>query len=63
MKEITKLKFENYRTEGKKTHAKINFAKTGEERTDLFRKQLELFIKSIHQVSNVLKIARIRSNH
>jgi len=54
-KEINTLDFENYRTEGKKTYAKINFAKTGDERVDLFRKQLELFVKSINQVSNVIK--------
>ena len=54
-KEITTLDFENYRTEGKKTHTKINFAKNGDKRVDLFRKQLELFVKSINQVSNVVK--------
>jgi len=63
-KEINTLDFENYRTEGKKTHAKINFAKTGDERVDLFRKQLELFVKTINQVSNVIKNkARIRCSH
>ena len=53
--EIDSLDYENYRTEGKKTYFKINVSKTGDQRADLFRKQLELFIKCINQVSNIVK--------
>jgi IS5 family transposase len=54
-KEINTLEFENYLKEGKKTYAKINFAKTEDKRVDLFLKQFGLFVKSINQVSNVIK--------
>jgi len=53
--EIDSLDYENYRTEGKKTYFKINVSKTSDQRADLFRKQLELFIKCINQVSNIVK--------
>jgi len=54
-KEIGILGYENYRKEGKKTYFKINVAKSKEERTPLFVEQLELFIKCINQVSNIIK--------
>jgi len=54
-KEISTLGYENYRTEGKKTYFKINVTKTEEYRKDLFRGQLELFMKCINQVSNIVK--------
>ena len=54
-KEIGSLDYEDYRTEGKKTYFKINVLKTGDQRVDLFGKQLELFIKCIIQVSNIIK--------
>jgi IS5 family transposase len=54
-KELGSLDYQDYRTEGKKTYFKINMAKTGDQRMDLFRKQLELFMKSINQVSNIIK--------
>jgi len=54
--EIESLDYEDYVTEGKKTHFKINQPKnSGDKRADLFRKQLELFVKCINQVSNVVK--------
>ena len=53
--EIETLDYENYRTEGKKTYFKINVAKTGDQRVDLFRTQLKLFIQCINQVSNIVK--------
>ena len=53
--EIGTLGYENYTKEGKKRFAKINFAKSEDERADLFLKQLELFIKCINQVSNIVK--------
>ena len=61
--EIKTLCYEDYRTEGKKTFLKINLAKTGDARADLFRKQLVLFVKCINQVSNIVKKARIRYKH
>jgi len=55
-KEIENLSYEDYVTEGKKTHFKINQPKnSGDKRADLFRKQLELFVKCINQVSNIVK--------
>jgi IS5 family transposase len=53
--EIQNLAFEEYEKEGKKRHAKINFAKSADGRTVLFKEQLELFVKSISQVSNIVK--------
>jgi IS5 family transposase len=53
--EIEGFEFENYRREGKKTYFKINVTKCGDARADLFCKQLELFIKCINQVSNIIK--------
>jgi IS5 family transposase len=53
--EIDTLEYENYRTEGKKTHFKINVAKKEDERVELFRKQLGLFVGCINQVSNIVK--------
>jgi len=53
--EIGALDYQDYRTEGKKTYFKINVAKSGDQRIDLFRKQLELFVKCINQVSNIVK--------
>jgi len=53
--EIETLEYENYRTEGKRTYFKINVTKSGDVRVDLFRKQLELFVSCINQVSNIIK--------
>jgi len=53
--EIGLLDYQSYRKEGKKTYFKINVTKTGDQRVDLFRKQLVLFVKCINQVSNIIK--------
>ena len=53
--EIGALGYENYRAEGKKTYFKINVVKSGDQRAALFLKQLELFVKCINQVSNIVK--------
>jgi len=53
--EINTLDYEDYRKEGKKTYFKIAVYKTGDQRADLFCKQLKLFIQCINQVSNIVK--------
>lgn len=53
-KEIEGLNYRDYSVQAKKTYFKINNTK-GEERKDLFLKQFTLFIKTINQVSNVVK--------
>jgi IS5 family transposase len=53
--EIGTLGYKDYKRDGKKTYFKINVAKTKEERTPLFVKQLELFMTCINQVSNAIK--------
>jgi len=53
-KEISAFEYENYRIEGKKTYFKINVSKAGDERVDLFKRQLQLFTKCIDQVSTVI---------
>ncbi len=52
--EVDGLKYRDYTKQGKKTHFKINNTK-GDKRKDLFSNQLVLFVKTINQVSNVLK--------
>jgi len=52
--EVNGLKYQDYARQGKKTYFKINNTK-GDKRKDLFDKQLVLFIKTINQVSNVIK--------
>ncbi|MDD3945877.1 MAG: ISNCY family transposase [Bacteroidales bacterium] len=49
------LSYLDYSKEGKKTYFKINVTKGGDKRKDLFYKQLGLYIKTINQVSNVIK--------
>jgi IS5 family transposase len=49
------LSYLDYSKEGKKTYFKINVTKGADKRKDLFYKQLGLFIKTINQVSNVIK--------
>jgi len=44
----------DYSKQGKKTYFKINNTK-GDKRKDLFGNQLTLFVKTINQVSNVIK--------
>ena len=52
--EVDGLSYLDYSKEGKKTYFKINNTK-GDKRKDLFYKQLGLYIKTINQVSNVIK--------
>jgi IS5 family transposase len=53
--EITRLTYEDYLTEGKKTFFKINLTGCSDQRAALFLKQLNLFTKCINQVANVVK--------
>jgi len=53
--EIETLEFEKYQKKAKKIYFKINVGKDEEERVKLFKKQLEMFINCIKQVSNVVK--------
>lgn len=52
--EINGLKYQDYTRQGKKTYFKINNTK-GDKRKELFHNQLILFVKTINQVSNVIK--------
>lgn len=52
--EVEGLSYQNYTKQGKKTYFKINNTK-GEKRKELFDNQLVLFVKTINQVSNVIK--------
>jgi len=52
--EVNGLNYMDYTKQGKKTYFKINNTKGG-KRKDLFGNQLRLFIKTINQVSNVIK--------
>ncbi len=56
-KEINGLTYQNYTVQAKKTHYKINNTK-GDKRKKQFVNQLTLFIKTINQVSNVIKKKR-----
>jgi len=53
--EVSSLKYLDYSTEAKKTYFKINNTKSPDKRTELFRKQLVLYVKTINQLSNVIK--------
>lgn len=53
-KEIDGLSYRDYTTQAKKTYYRINNTR-GNKRKDLFANQLTLFIKTINQVSNVIK--------
>jgi IS5 family transposase len=53
--EIDTLSYRDYTTQAKKTYYQINVIKGQDKRTELFRKQLVLFVKTINQVSNVIK--------
>ena len=53
--EINGLAFRDYTVSGKKIFFKINNTKSGDKRTELFKKQLVTFTKCINQVSNVVK--------
>jgi len=53
--EIGELKYMNYSVRAKKTYFKINNTKSKDKRTELFGKQLILYVKTINQLSNVIK--------
>jgi IS5 family transposase len=53
--EIQGFDYEEYRKKAKQTYFQINVAKGEGERVKLFKKQLNLFMGSINQVSNILK--------
>lgn len=53
-REVNELSYRDYTKQAKKTYFKINNIK-GNKRKDLFHKQLILFVKTINQVSNVIK--------
>jgi IS5 family transposase len=53
--EINGLSYEEYRAKAKQVYFKINVEKDAEKRVKLFKKQLNLFIASINQVSNIIK--------
>lgn len=53
-KEVNGLNYLDYTKQGKKTYFKINTTK-GDKRKKLFHNQLILFVKTINQVSNVIK--------
>jgi IS5 family transposase len=53
--EINTLSYLDYSKQAKKNYYKINMIKGQDKRSELFRKQLVLFVKTINQVSNVIK--------
>jgi len=53
--EISTLSYMDYTKQAKRTYYKINMIKGQDKRAELFRKQLVLFVKTINQVSNVIK--------
>lgn len=53
--EIEDFNYIDYSKNAKQTYFKINLAKSGDKKIDLFNKQLITFTKVINQVSNVLK--------
>jgi IS5 family transposase len=53
--EAEALEFEKYRKKAKKIYFKINVEKDEEKREKMFKKQLEVFMKCINQVSKVVK--------
>jgi IS5 family transposase len=53
--EIERLEYEKYGKKGKKIYFKIQVEKEEEKRVKLFKKQLELFMKCIIQVTEIVK--------
>jgi len=53
--EIVELQYMNYSVQAKKTYFKINNTASKDKKTELFRKQLILYVKTINQLSNVIK--------
>jgi len=54
-KEIENLSYEEFRAKAKKIYFEINVGKNEEERLKLFKKQLEMFMECIIQVTNTVK--------
>jgi IS5 family transposase len=54
-KEVNGLSYRDYMKGAKKTYFKINNTKAGDQRVNLFNKQLILFTKVINNVSNAIK--------
>ncbi|HZJ21506.1 MAG TPA: ISNCY family transposase [Pricia sp.] len=54
-REIGGLDYRDYTKGAKRTYFKINNAKGGDKRADLFKKQLVTFTKCINQLSNAVK--------
>jgi len=54
-KEISKFEYRIYLKSAKKTYFKINNTKTKDKRTQLFKKQLIAFTKTINNLSNAVK--------
>lgn len=54
-KEVKGLEYQNHMKGAKKTYFKINNTKSGDERADLFKKQLGVFTKVINNMSNAVK--------
>lgn len=52
--EVDSINYVDYRVQAKKYHFKINNTK-GDKRKDLFANQLALYVKTINQLSNVIK--------
>lgn len=53
--EVSQLEWQDYRKRAKRLFFKINNTRSGDKRADLFKKQLNLFSKSINQVANAVK--------
>lgn len=53
--EISTLKYRDYLKSAKKTYYKINITKSEDKRTELFKKQLITYTKTINEVSNAIK--------
>ena len=53
--EVNGLTYMDYSTQAKKTFFKINNTKAKDKRTELFRKQLVIYVKTINQLSNIIK--------
>lgn len=53
--DLTRFRFTDYRTGAKRTYFKINNTKSGDKRTDLFNKQLQVMTRCINQLSNAVK--------
>jgi IS5 family transposase len=53
--EMDDFDYRDYTKGAKKTYFKINVTKSGDKRADLFKKQLNVFTKTINGVSNAVK--------